>query len=545
MNKPSSKDIRLLILLPLVFSLFWYYTYTLAAAPNAFIVEAQPSSFEINQPVDLVVKAVNNWEIVKDYNGDIFIEIDWDIDPQKDYIVPSEWLYTFVPQDQWIKIFSKWIQIKKAWTFKIKISDITDDNVKWETTVIVGTPWWENLKDVQITSPVAWMTEKNDVVNIFWASVQLPNSPIQYYINDVLVQQWITDSLWNFSAYLTWIKEWQNVLRAKIVDSSDTVLGESDQISFNYQPITDDVFKWIEIIPLANIKQWEQVIFNVRTNDWISSVQLKFSDGKSYPMDRVTAWQFSKKITMENEWDIIVSLEIMDAWNKKTYDNIHTLNIWQWTSIKNIKFFTDLIDQNTLTVKREVIWIVPSKFKIEYWTWKDLLDQSVNVDTNELFVENIDPAVVYYFQITPLNADLSPIWSPSSIVNFDSSWPTCIVQDITISDEKIGDKHYLVRSGVENVDKYIVYRSDFETSDVSKMKKVWETTDTKFEYPFNKFSKKDEYAFYAIQALCKDGTELKIDNVKKVQVWPVENILLVIMFSIFAYSVYRLYQYWK
>lgn len=545
MNKISSKNIKFLVILSLALGLFWYYNYTFAAAPNAFIVEVQPSSFEINQPVDLVVKAANNWEIIKEYNWDVFIEIDWDIDPQKDYVVPSEGLYTFVPQDQWIKIFSKWIQIKKAWTFIVKISDITDDTIKWEATVIVGTPWWDNIKDVQITSPVAWVTEKNDIINVFWVSPQLPNSPIQYYVNDVLIQQGTTDNVGNFSAYLTWVNQWQNILRVKLIDSSDTVLGESDQISFNYQPITDEIFKGMEISPLSNIKQWDQVTFTVKTRDWISSVELKLSDGKTYPMDRDTAWQFSKKVNIESQWEILVSLEIMDAWTSKTYDNIQTLDILQWTSIKNIKFFTDLIDQNTLTVKWEVIWVVPTKFKIEYWTWQDLLDQSVNVDTNQLFVENIDPKVIYYFKITPLNADLSPLWAASNIVSFDASWPTCTVQNIIILDEKIWDKHYLVRSGVENVDKYIVYRSDFETSDVSKMKKVWETTGAKFEYPFNKFSKKDEYAFYVVQALCKDWTEIKIDNVKKVQVWPVENILLVVMFSIFAYSLYRLYQYWK
>ncbi len=545
MNKLSSKNIKFWIIISLIFSFFWYYTYTLAASPNAFIVEVQPSSFEINQPVDLVVKAVNNWEIVKDYNWDVFIEIDWDIDPTKDYVVPSEGLYTFVPQDQWIKTFSKWIQIKKAWTFKVKISEITDDTIVWEATVIVGSPWASDLKNIAITSPIAWVIEKNDIVNVFWANSSLPNSPIQYYVNDVLSQQWLTDAAWNFNAYLTWVKQWQNILRVKIVDTNNTVLGESDQVSFNYQPVTDDTFKWIEITPSTNIKQWDQVTFNVKTSDWITSVQLKFSDGKSYPMDRGTAWQFSKKVSMESNWNIQISLEIINAWNKKLYDNIQSLDVWQWISIKNIKFFTDMIDQNTLSIKWEVAWIVPAKFKVEYWTWKDLLDQSVNVDTNELFVENIDPQIKYYFKITPLDSDLVPVWASSDIVNFNPAWPSCTVQNIIISDEKIWDKHYLVRSGIENIDKYIIYRSDSETSDVSQMKKVWETTDTKFEYPFNKFSKKDEYAFYIVQALCKDWTEIKIDNVKKVQVWPVENILLIIVFSIFAYSVYRLYQYWK
>ncbi|MEI7920040.1 MAG: hypothetical protein WCH65_08000 [bacterium] len=50
------------------------------------------------------------------------------------------------------------------------------------------------------------------------------------------------------------------------------------------------------------------------------------------------------------------------------------------------------------------------------------------------------------------------------------------------------------------------------------MQKVGETTGTMFEYPFNKFAKKDQYAYYLVEAICKDGTSLKVDNVKKIHV---------------------------
>ena len=75
------------------------------------------------------------------------------------------------------------------------------------------------------------------------------------------------------------------------------------------------------------------------------------------------------------------------------------------------------------------------------------------------------------------------------------------------------------------------------------MQKVGETTGTMFEYPFNKLAKKEEYAYYVVQAVCKDGTNLKLDTVKKVQVGPVENVLLFLIMSAFLYSMYRLYMY--
>jgi hypothetical protein len=71
-----------------------------ATQPDAFIVEVSPSSFDVNQAVDLTIKAVTaNGDIVQDYQGDVFIEIDGIVDTA-DYVVPSDGLYTFLPQDQ-------------------------------------------------------------------------------------------------------------------------------------------------------------------------------------------------------------------------------------------------------------------------------------------------------------------------------------------------------------------------------------------------------------------------------------------------------------
>ena len=71
-----------------------------AANPDAFVVDVVPSSFNVNEAVDITIKAVNaNGDVVKDYQGDIFIEIEGIVDTA-DYTVPSDGLYTFLPEDQ-------------------------------------------------------------------------------------------------------------------------------------------------------------------------------------------------------------------------------------------------------------------------------------------------------------------------------------------------------------------------------------------------------------------------------------------------------------
>ena len=84
-----------------------------AADPDAFIVEVTPSSFDINQAVDITIKAVKaDGTVIKEYQGDVFIEVEGIVDTA-DYTVPSDGLYTFLPQDQGVKLFSKGLSIKK------------------------------------------------------------------------------------------------------------------------------------------------------------------------------------------------------------------------------------------------------------------------------------------------------------------------------------------------------------------------------------------------------------------------------------------------
>ena len=57
---------------------------------------------------------------------------------------------------------------------------------------------------------------------------------------------------------------------------------------------------------------------------------------------------------------------------------------------------------------------------------------------------------------------------------------------------------------------------------------------------FNKSSKEEKYAYYVVQAICKDGKALVIEDIKKVKTGPMENFLLILFTLLFLYSAYRL-----
>ena len=86
----------------------------------------------------------------------------------------------------------------------------------------------------------------------------------------------------------------------------------------------------------------------------------------------------------------------------------------------------------------------------------------------------------------PLDSLLHASGEPSEIIEYNPKeiYSSCIVKWIIVESEKIWDKYFLVWDAVENVTKYEIYRSDWE--DMSNMKKVWETTETRFEYFFDR-----------------------------------------------------------
>lgn len=519
-----------------------------AADPDAFIVDVTPSSFDVNEAVDITIKAAKtNGEIITDYQGDVFIEIEGIVDTA-DYTVPSDGLYTFLPEDQGVKLFSKGLSIKKSGTFTIKVSDIINDTIVGKKTVIVGTAEDTlTTENITLISPVPGGIEKNSIANVMATAAGLGNSPYQIYINNNPVSEGMTNANGDISAYVSGITEWDNILQIKILNASNEVIGESQIITFTYQPIKDGVFNGIEISPVGKVKQGEKATFTVKASDSVTSAQLKLSDGKSVPMDKKNAGIFTKEIVMDTKWTLQVDVDLIVLGQSKSYTGVASLTVEEGTAIGKIRLYSDSVDKTKLNVTRETIGSA-QQYKIDYGTSSNNLASTITVQTNEIIIENLTVGQNYYFQITPLDADGNPIGAASEITEAKiGEAVSCTVVGITITTGQIGDKYYLMRSGVDNVEKYIIYRSDFETTESSKMQKIGETTGTMFEYPFNPnpASKQYKYAYYIVEAVCKDGTNLKLDNVKKIVVWPAENIMLIILISVFGYVIYKLYGYSK
>ena len=190
---------------------------------------------------------------------------------------------------------------------------------------------------------------------------------------------------------------------------------------------------------------------------------------------------------------------------------------------------------------------------ITYGTQRDLLTQRQETSEKSYLFQNLSWEN-YFFQITPVDANGSVIGEPSDIVSigawvFNAAWwtndntGTCTVQWLTVSTARIWDTYYLVWPNIAGATNYLVYRSEFATNSNSNMQKIGETVDTKFAYPFDPYAVEDQYAHYAVQAVCNDGQTLQLWGTKSVKVWPATDLFFLFIVTLLWYLLYVLYGY--
>lgn len=118
--------------------------------------------------------------------------------------------------------------------------------------------------------------------------------------------------------------------------------------------------------------------------------------------------------------------------------------------------------------------------------------------------------------------------------------PRCTVQNISTRTTKVWNNYYLIRDKVENVKKYIVYSS--ASPDGSNKVKVYETTDTSYEYPFDYTAKEEQYMYFRIVWICDDWEKLELTWATKIQVWPTENFFLLMCLTFLIYFWIKLFR---
>lgn len=552
-----------------------FFGVTFAVSPDAFQIEVSPSSFAVNQAVDFTIKAIKNKQVMKNYTGMVFMSVDGIAKDSAsklkltDATISNGGILEMGLADQWVKKYTKGLLITKPGNFTVSVADFTQDTISWSTTVMVSSDFKAEVRNIQILSPSAWSEENQSTINVMATADTLPNARVQILLNDALAKETTTDANGLINDTISGLKVGTNVLQIKALSVTNEQVGSSEKLVFTYQGQSGNLLKSFTATPNQNLKVWNKVRFELTTEDNVSSAKLIFPDNKEYPLDKEKDGLFSKELmlTQTGSLDIASELSAGPTLSKK-YDKMLTLEVADNTQIWEVKIQALTALAGAIQLDWKVIgWSSPA-YAIQYGLTKDDLAGTAITKETTATLSGFTYGKDYFFKIQPLNIQNIADGLPSDVLEFTmpiASWtgpnqtalsasglemtpdhptaalPTCVVKNIKVSTQKIGNKYYLVRNKIENATKYLVYRSDF--ADNSDKSFLGETELTRFEYPFDKTSKEDVYAYYTVEALCADGNKAVLTEAQKVKVGPVEDMMLILTLTMLGYLIYRLYSY--
>lgn len=521
------------------------------------------------EAANMTITMMKNWSKMSTYNWEILMRItdeEWRIININEYVLPNRWTYQFESEDLWSKVFQKWLEIKKVWRFYIEVFDYNDDEkVLWRQMVEVvrwGAWMWESRIEILEPAPGAVLTDEN--LQIIASVSELPNSNISIYIDDQLI--WETSSNWEGDIYkwISNVQPWNHVLRLECHDVIEwNILWLSDNVSFTYMPKNIEWFKSITVTPENGLKVGDMVKIVVYTDEMVEHVKLKLSDrgeNDEAILEKEWNWIFSQRVFLVAPWEVSIDLVISSDNNStnKTYQDVKRIYVWWAPEIWEI--VTDIDEENqSAKISWKVVNGFTSWYIVNYWidgdlnfSWQKWTDSESFVFTNVPYDREI------FMNITPYREGQQKHGAASKTVQFviskpsTLSWqwvnmadispnvPRCTVQNISLRTKKIWDSYYLMWDKVENVSKYIVYSS---IDELWKNKtKVFETSETSYEYPFDHTSEQDQFLYFWVVWVCDDGEELELSWATRVQVGPAENFFLLLCLTLMIYFWIKLFK---
>ena len=433
------------------------------------------------------------------------------------------------------------------------------DDTPTETNVDNGWMINQRLNNISVWRHTVYILITNIRWEIIWESDRISFIIDKYNNNWVKVT--IDPEVWLVAGDKTTIRvftdEMVESVKINITDNSDNL------ILTNYM-----TKEWIwEFSSNIFMEKWWEFRINVETSASNNSSTHTYEDvERFYVLDAPQIWKIqtetddinqSAKVSREIlNWDPVYSYNIKYwAWdwvdfyweeetneqeasdlsktiNKLPYDTTIYLNITpirknslnlstHWTASKTVKFVIQKPDTCWNWVIDE--WENCNTCAIDLWDscgtvqenlcWNWIIDEWENCNTCARDLGNACPI---------------------------TKEPRCTVQNIETRTTKIWNSYYLIRDKVENVTKYIVYSSP--TPDWYNKTKVYETSDTSYEYPFDYNAKEEQFMYFWIVWICDDWEELELTWATKIQVWPAENFFLLVCVTLLIYSWIKLFR---
>lgn len=542
----------------------------------------------------------SNWNVDTSTASDIWLEIENHeyTDPNID--LPGGGIWFFEASDQWVKIFSKGLSIKKAGTYTLNVVDVYDTGIKGTATItVLANSPGPAVGGLTVTSPLSGSVEKQDAINVIWET-SYANTPIVIMIDGTKVQEGMSDQNGDFSLPLAGVAAWPHTLVVNALDLEDKIVATSGPIPFIYEPDPKKLFLWLDIKPAKDVEIRTKMTFTITTAEEVWSAMLQFGDGTPVPTTKQSPGTFVKDITFDEPATYPIDVILTINGKTETFLDVDTITISD--ELRKITSLTATPDPVTTTAKLD--WTYVGKidnFKVTYGTSRTNLRLSVTTTQPTTTLLIAEPTLTYYAQVLPVDDKGETIGEPSDVIEIpplkdkepicgngiieqpetcddanlrnddgcsticqieipDTEIPlpetgpehngatltpvpqasTCYPEGIQISSTQVGDQYYIVWAPVPKAKWYQVYRSDQPVGSIDQMIMIGSTNETRYAYPFNPNAEVDTYAWYAIRAICENDEVKPVGDMTMVKVGPEKTLIILMLASLFVFGMVRL-----
>lgn len=306
-----SKKIILSILASTIFS----FSSVFAAWIDHFQVDLTPKTANVNDAVDLTIEAVDkNNNIIKDYEWTILIFSE--SDPEAE--LPS-WLedntYTYKLSDEWVIKFENAVKFKNSWTQNINVYDLNDDTVFWIAEIQINESKIEESIDIEIYSPENWLTIWENKINVSWTTQK--NHQVKIIVNNKNELKTTSNSDWIYEIEATNLVDWDNIIKAQVLNADWNVIWESNEIKINVNKDNLSI-KNVKVTP-ESVDPENSFEIEVIANPKLNKVEAILNDVVTQ-LEETKDWVYTAKLyAPEESWTYKIDIKISDElWHEKT-----------------------------------------------------------------------------------------------------------------------------------------------------------------------------------------------------------------------------------
>lgn len=274
---------------------FWLLNFSSVFAwwIDHFEVTMSPDEANIWEAIDLTIQAVDKNNItVTDYDWTIVIFSESDPEAELPSALEDN-TYTFSASDQWEIKFENAVVFRNSWSQDLYVYDLDDDTVLWIWEVYINKVEEVENIEIEIISPEDWLLIWEDSIDI--SGLSQKNHNINIIINQSNTFSTTTNDEGVFEYTVTWLINWDNTIKAEILDSDWNAVWESNEVEIEVN-FNQPQFKSISINP-ETVETESSYEVRVITNNITSEVSL-IIDENVINLDKEEDWIFQNIFTL-------------------------------------------------------------------------------------------------------------------------------------------------------------------------------------------------------------------------------------------------------